>query len=98
MTKEEYDNKYFNKVETLTAVCRANSSWARGEYPELEVGKEYRVSYIGVLRSITNIRLADFGDKEYNSMCFDLYENGQAIATQMTLVFLHHTFAKGIEK
>ena len=44
MTKEEYDNKYFNKVETLTAVCRANSSWARGEYPELEVGTE-RVKY-----------------------------------------------------
>ncbi len=84
MTKEEYDNKYFNKVETLTAVCRTNSSWARGEYPELEVGKEYRVSYIGVLRSITNIRLADFGDKEYNSMCFDLYENGQAIDRSYT--------------
>ena len=75
MTQEEYDKEYFNKVDTLTAVCRTNSSWSRGEQPELEIGKTYKVSHIGVLKSCTNIRLAGFGNKEYNSTCFDLYEN-----------------------
>ena len=80
MSKEEYSEKYFNKVDHLSAVCRTNSSWAHGEYPELEIGKTYQVSHIGVMRSSTKIRLSEFGNKEYNSTCFDLYENGKAIA------------------
>lgn len=84
MTKEEYEKEYFNKVDTLTAVCRTNSSWSRGEQPELEVGKTYKVSHIGVLRSCTNIRLDEFGDNVYNSTCFDLYENGTAISHRYT--------------
>ena len=84
MTKEEYEKEYFNKVDTLTAVCRTNSSWSRGEQPELEVGKTYKISHIGVLRSCTNIRLSEFGDNEYNSTCFDLYENGIALGHSHT--------------
>ena len=48
MTQEEYDKEYFNKVDMLTAVCRTNSSWSRGEQPELEIGKTYKVSHIGL--------------------------------------------------
>ena len=84
MSKEEYSEKYFNKVDHLSAVCRTNSSWAHGEYPELEIGKTYQVSHIGVMRSSTKIRLSEFGNKEYNSTCFDLYENGKAIDSRYT--------------
>ena len=76
-TKEDYFHKYFNKVSTLTAICRSKDSWARGEYPELEIGKSYEVSHIGVLRSCSNIILREFEHKEYNAGCFDLYENGE---------------------
>lgn len=79
MTEEEYTRKYFNKVETMTAVCKTNSSWSHGDHPELEIGKTYQVSQIGVLKSITMIRLAEFGNKEYSSGCFELFENGESI-------------------
>ena len=75
MTKEEYTEKYFNKVNTLTAICRSTSTWAHGEYQELEIGKTYHVSYIGVLRSSSNIMLDEYGDKVYKAGCFDLCEN-----------------------
>lgn len=75
MTEEEIQ-QYYNEIDTLTAVCRTNSSWARGEYPELKIGETYKVSHIGVLRSSTNIMLKEFPGKEYNSTCFDIYENG----------------------
>lgn len=76
MTEVERIQKYFNKVDTLSAVCRSISSWAHGDYPELEIGKTYKVSHIGVLRSSTNIMLTDFPSKEYNTSCFDILENG----------------------
>ena len=74
--KEDRFNRDFNKVENITAVCVYNTSWPRGEYPELQIGETYNVSHIGVFRSSTRIVLEGFGDKEYNSMCFELYENG----------------------
>ena len=76
MTEVERIQKYFNKVDTLSAVCRSKSNWAHGDYPELEIGKTYKVSHIGVLRSSTNIMLTDFPSKEYNTSCFDILENG----------------------
>ncbi len=79
MEQEDYIKKYYNKVRCITAVCWSNKCWARGEYPELEVGKTYKVSHIGVLRSSTRVMLVDFPLKEYNSTCFDLYENGELI-------------------
>ena len=76
MIDEKRLKEDFNEVDDLTAICRHNSSWLRGEYPELEIGKTYKVTHIGVFRSRTDIMLEGFGHKDYNSTCFDLYENG----------------------
>ena len=76
---DEYIQKTFNEVNTLTAVCKSRNSLYGGEYTELEIGKRYQISHIGVLRSTTLIMLSEFGYKEYNSMCFDIYENGKII-------------------
>ena len=73
---EEYIKEYFVEVSRLTAVCRNNTSWASDEYSDIEIGKTYHVSHIGVLRSSTNIMLSEMGMKVYNSTCFDLYEDG----------------------
>lgn len=78
LDKEEIQ-RYFNEVENMTGVCVRNTSWPRGEYPELEIGKTYKVSHFGVLRSQSLVMVEDFPGKEYNSMCFDLYENGELL-------------------
>lgn len=85
-TKEENFSKNYNKVRYLTAKCRRNASnfYRREEYPELEVGKTYEVSYIGVLRSSSWIILKEFGDKEYNAACFEIFENGESIDRSYT--------------
>ena len=72
-------DRYYNKVDNLTAICRDNNTPFRGVYPELEIGKTYKVTYIGVLRSRSDLMLEGFGHKEYNCACFDLYENGFAL-------------------
>lgn len=74
--KEDHIKEYFNEVNRLTAVCRNKTSWTSDEYSNLEIGKTYHVSHIGVLRSSTKIMLSEMGRKEYNSTCFDLYEDG----------------------
>ena len=75
----EYIKKTFNEVSTLTAVCTSRNSLYGGEITELEIGKRYQISHIGVLRSTTLIMLSEFGHNEYNSACFDIYENGKII-------------------
>ena len=75
----EYIKKTFNEVNTLTAVCKSRNSLYGGEYAELEIGKRYQISHIGVLRSSTIIMLSEFGHNEYNSVCFDIYENDEII-------------------
>ena len=77
----------FNEVDDLTAVCRHKTSWSRGEYSELEIGKTYKVTHIGVFRSRTEIMLEGFGHKDYNSFCFDLYENGIPLGHEYTRDF-----------
>lgn len=79
MTKSDYLREQFNEVNYLTAICRYNVSWDGGKYPELETGKTYRVTHIGVLRSRTDILLEGFGEKEYNAACFDIYEDGEQL-------------------
>jgi len=79
MSKEEYIKQNYNVVNNLTAVCRTNMSWPGEEYPELEIGKTYQVSLIGVYRSSTEIMLTEFDDNRYNAGCFDIYENGKFI-------------------
>lgn len=79
MTEEEYIKDNFNAVDNLTAICRTNCCWARGEYPELEIGKTYQVSHIGVYRSSTDIMLSDLPGKAYYATCFDIYENGNEL-------------------
>ena len=79
MLSEEYIKEHFNVVSTLTAVCKSQGYWPHHEYPELEVGKTYHVTHIGVLRSSSYIMLAEFGLKQYESSCFDLFENGRFI-------------------
>ncbi len=76
----EFIRKYFNEVCTLTAVCRSNSSWLKGEYPELEIGKTYNVTHISVQKSASYIILSEFGtDRYYLAGCFEIYENGMPI-------------------
>ena len=87
MTEEERFQKDFNEVENMTAVCTFNSSWPRGEYPELKVGETYNVSHIGVFRSCTLIILEGFGRKEYNSACFDLFEDDKPLGRYYTREF-----------
>ena len=83
-TRDEFIKKYYNEVDDITAICRSNNNWAHGKYQELEIGKTYKVSHIGVLRSSSNLLLVDFGDKEFNVGCFDLYENGEPIGRSYT--------------
>lgn len=79
MKDNEYIEKIFNEVSTLTAICKSRNSLYGGEYTELEIGKKYQISHIGVLRSSTIIMLSEFGYKEYSSVCFDIYENDEII-------------------
>ena len=79
MKDNDYIKKTFNEVNTLTAVCKSCTSGNGCEYKELEIGKRYQISHIGVLRSSTIIMLSEFGHKEYNSVCFDIYENDEII-------------------
>lgn len=79
MKDNEYIKKTYNEVSTLTAVCTSRNSLYGGEYTELEIGKRYQISHIGVLRSTILIMLSEFGYKEYNSACFDIYENDEII-------------------
>ena len=76
---EEYIKEYFNQVDNLTAICRVNSGWARGEHPELEIGSTYNITHIGVLRSSSNIMLSEFPGSSYNASCFDIFENDMPI-------------------
>ena len=76
---DEYIKEYYNEVNTLTAVCQTINSWDGDDYSCLEIGKTYQVSHIGVLRSCTNIMLKDFGTREFNSTCFEIFENGVSI-------------------
>lgn len=83
MTEQEL-KRYYNEAFNITARCHFNKCWARGEYPELEIGKLYHVSHIGVLSSITSIMLAEHPMQEYNSSCFQLFENGEPFAKDYT--------------
>lgn len=65
MIEEDYIKYNFNVVDSLTAICRTTSCWARGEYSELEIGKTYKVTHIGVFSSSSDIMLSDFPGKAY---------------------------------
>lgn len=85
-TKSEYLKENYNEVNTLTAVClkKVFDFHHHYDYPELEVGKTYKVTHIGVFRSFTRIMLSGFGNKEYNSVCFEIFENGESINKKYT--------------
>ena len=86
MTREEYFREYYNEVSCLTAKCirDKSESWVYEDYPELEIGKTYKVTHIGVFRSFTRIMLDGFGDKEYNSVYFEIFENGKSLGKRYT--------------
>lgn len=86
MPKDKYFCKNYNEVSTLTAKCVEKETWypVQKDYPELEIGKTYQVSHIGVFRSFTRIILIDFGDKEFDAGCFELFENGESIERTYT--------------
>ncbi len=86
MVVENRFEKDFNEVENMTAICRQKSSWLQ-EYPELEIGKTYKVTHIGVFRSSTQILLEGFGHKDYNPLSFDLYENDVPLGHEYTRDF-----------
>lgn len=85
-TREEYFRENYNEVSCLTAKCLRNKSesWVHEDYSELEIGKTYKVTHIGVFRSFTCIMLEGFGDKEYNSVCFEIFEDGKSIDKRYT--------------
>lgn len=85
-TREEYFRENYNEVSCLTAKCLRNKSelWVREDYSELEIGKTYKVTHIGVFKSSTRIMLEGFGDKEYNSVCFEIFEDGKSIDKRYT--------------
>jgi hypothetical protein len=86
-TMDEYIKMNFNEVSNMTAVCRKNSLVDLYSYPELEIGKTYIVTHIGVFRSFTRIMLSGFENKEYNSVCFEIFENGESIDKKYTKEF-----------
>ncbi len=78
--REKLLKDYYNEVNSLTAVCRSNISWLKGEYPELEIGKTYHVTHISVQKSASYILLSEFGlEKEYLAGCFEIFENGVSL-------------------
>ena len=84
MNKEEHLRRYFNQVSNLTAVCQSNLTWSGREYPELEEGKTYQISHIGVFSSSSYVMLKGFENtefeyKNYEAQCFEIYENGECI-------------------
>lgn len=81
---DEFIKEYFNEVDRLTAVCRNKTSWTCDDYSDLEIGRIYQVSHIGVLKSSTNIILRETGGKVYNSTCFDLYEDDIPLENRYT--------------
>jgi len=76
--------RFYNPVSSLTAKCVAQESWHRGEYPELEIGRVYTVKYIGVQKSCSNIILEEIEGKEYDTCCFDLFEDGEPLCRDFT--------------
>lgn len=82
---EDYIEEYFNEVSTeITAVCCTVHSCASEDFSGLEIGKTYHVTHIGVQRSMTNIMLKEFANREFNSTCFDIFENGVSINENYT--------------
>lgn len=73
---EEELNRMFNKVQDITAVCRATKSWKDDYSDVLAVGRTYNVTYIGVFRSSTRVMLEGMEDREFNSVCFDFFDLG----------------------
>lgn len=59
----------------IVAKCIRNDIESYGEYPELEVGKFYVVTKISVGDFISYINLEGYGDTEFNSVCFEFYED-----------------------
>ena len=86
VTKDEYLKENYNEVNTLTAVCKKNvyNFYTHEDYSELEIGKTYQVTHIGVFRSSTSIMLDGFGNKAYKAVCFEIFENGESINEKYT--------------
>lgn len=59
----------------ITAICLNNNIGSWGNYPELTIDQEYEVVKIDVGRFYSTVSLAGFGNKTFNSVCFDFYEN-----------------------
>ena len=82
--RKEYIEENYNKVEKMTAVCVSNTIGTRIGYPMLVVGKTYNVTHIQVMDSYTYVILEGFGQKEFNSVAFELYENGEPLYDRYT--------------
>ena len=81
-------SQYYNKVDTLYAVCERNTNWQGQTFPELKIGNTYKISHIGVLRSSTKVMLQDFPDREYTSGFFTILENGEKVQDTEGLRFV----------
>lgn len=84
----EYLDRYFNEVDSITAVCRMTDCMNYDYSDLLQIGKTYKVSHIGVLRSSTKIKLCDMPDKEFNSVCFDFFDHGCLCCLQRDVRFI----------
>ena len=63
----------------IVGKCIRNDIESYGEYPELEVGKFYVVTKISVGDFISYINLEGYGDTEFNSVCFEFYEDMKSL-------------------
>ena len=71
---QDYYDKNYHRVYGITAVCKWNTAF-HGEKYDLTIGEHYIVEYLAMFRSCSRVILQG-KEKEYQSQCFDLYENG----------------------
>ena len=84
MTNEDYIKKHFNRVDNMTAMCITTDALNGKKYPELMKGIIYTVTHIAVFKLGAEIVLEEFGNKPFDAICFNLYENGKFIDDKYT--------------
>ena len=71
---QDYYDKNYHRVYGITAICKSNTAFHGQEY-DLNIGECYIVEHLAMFRSCSRVRLQG-KEGEYQSQCFDLYENG----------------------
>lgn len=66
-------------MEHITAKCIRKSTIAGDFYPELELGNTYKVVKAYADCNLTLLIFEEFPLKEFNSVCFDIYDNEERL-------------------